>query len=103
VLCQLFADNGFTDVHPNNFLNLHRNELRTMLILLERDIHVVLRNSDPGRARILRLCRTPIYSQNITEPTRYAMWVPYILMLILATPNDPYVMSFSVLTAMYRC
>jgi hypothetical protein len=103
ILCQLFVDNGFVDVHPNNFLNLRRDELRTMLILLQRDIHVVLRDTDPGRERILRLCGAPIHSHNITESTRYAMWVPYILMLILAVPRDPYVMTFSVLSALYRC
>jgi hypothetical protein len=103
VLCQLFIDNGFVDVHPNNFLNLHKHELRSMLILLHRDVQVLLRNSDPGRGRILRLCTAPIYSQNITEPSRYVMWVPYILMLILAVPKDPYVMTFSVLSALYRC
>jgi hypothetical protein len=103
VLCQLFADNGFIDVHPNNFLNLHRVELQSMLVLLERDIQVVLRETDSGRDRILRLCRAPLHSRNITEPTRYAMWVPYILMLILATPKDPYAMTFSVLSALYRC
>jgi hypothetical protein len=103
VLCQLFVDNGFTDVHPNNFLNLRRHELRSMMILLHRDALVVLRNTDPGRGRILRLCMSPIHSQNITEPTRYAMWIPYILMLVLSVPKDPYVMTFSVLSALYRC
>lgn len=103
VLCQLFIDNGFVDVHPNNFLNLHKHELRSMLVLLQRDVQVILRPTDPGRGRILRLCSAPIHSQNITEPSRYAMWVPYILMLILAVPKDPYVMTFSVLSALYRC
>ncbi len=103
VLCQLFIDNGFIDVHPNNFLNLRKNELRSMMILLQRDVQVLLRNSDPGRERILRLCMAPIQSRNITEPARYAMWVSYILMLILAVPKDPYVMTFSVLSALYRC
>lgn len=103
VLCQLFIDNGFVDVHPNNFLNLRKHELRSMLILLQRDIQVILREKDVGRDRILRLCGAPIHSRNITEPTRYAMWVPYILMLILAVPKDPYVMTFSVLSALYRC
>jgi hypothetical protein len=102
-LCQLFADNGFVDVHPNNFLNLNKHELRSMLILLQRDVQVLLRDSDPGRARILRLCSAPIHAQNITENGRYVMWVPYILMLILSTPKDPYAMTFSVLSALYRC
>ena len=103
ILSQIFADNGFTDVHPNNFLNLRKNELQAMLVLLERDIQVVLRDRDSGRERILRLCRAPLYSRNITEPARYTMWVTYILILILSVPKDPYVMTFSVLSALYRC
>jgi hypothetical protein len=104
VLCQLFIDNGFTEVHPNNFLNLESHELRSMLILLERDVQVVMRNTDANRGRILRLCTVPLLTRNRwLPPRRYSMWVAYILMLVLSVPKDPYVMTFSVLSALYRC
>lgn len=104
VLCQLFIDNGFTEVHPNTFLNLESHDLRSMMILLERDVQVVLRNTDTNRNRILRLCMVPLLARNQWIPARrYNMWIAYILMLVLSVPKDPYVMTFSVLSALYRC
>lgn len=104
VLCQLFADNGFVDVHPNTFLNLQSHELRSMLILLERDVQVVLRNTEYGCDRILRICRVPLLERNMRlSPSMFTMWIPYILMVILSVPRDPYVMTFSALSALYRC
>ena len=104
VLCQLFIDNGFVDVHPSTFLNLQTYELRSMLILLERDVQVVLRENDYGRNRILQICRTPLLERNRhMEPSRMKLWIAYILMVLLSVPKDPYVMTFSVLSALYRC
>ena len=104
VLSQLFADNGFVDVHPNTFLNLQSYELRAMLVLLERDVQIVLRNNEYGRDRILRICQIPLLERNRnTSPTLYRMWIAYILMVILSVPKDPYVMTFSALSALYRC
>lgn len=104
LLCQLFVDNGFTEVHPNSFINLQSHELRSMLILLERDIQVVLPETDSNRPRILRLCTIPLLSRNRwVPPKRYSIWIAYILILILSAPKDPYAMTFSVLSALYRC
>lgn len=102
VLCQLFIDNGFVDVHPNTFLNLHSYELRTMLVLLERDIQVVLRDTEYGRNMILHICQAPL-SDRTRSPKMFAIWIAYILMTILSIPRDPYVLTFSVLSALYRC
>jgi hypothetical protein len=102
-LCQLFVDNGFVDVHPNNFLNLNKHELHSMVVLLLRDIQVVLPSTNPGVGRITRLCMSPIRAYTTTENSRYVMWVAYILMLILTVPKDPYAVTFSVLSALYRC
>ena len=104
LLCQLFIDNGFVDVHPNTFLNVESYELRTMLVLLERDVQVVLRDTEYGRNRILQICRIPLMERNRNlSPKMMKMWIPYILMVILSVPKDPYVMTFSVLSALYRC
>ena len=104
VLCQLFIDNGFIDVHPNTFLNLQSYELRSMLVLLERDVRVVLRDTEYGRDRILQICRVPLLERNRNlAPKMMKMWIAYILMVLLSVPKDPYVMTFSVLSALYRC
>lgn len=104
VLCQLFIDNGFVDVHPNTFLNIASYELRSMLVLLERDVRVVLRDTEYGRDRILQICRIPLLERNRNlSPKMMKMWIAYILMVLLSVPRDPYVMTFSVLSALYRC
>lgn len=99
VVCQVFADNGFVDVHPMNFADLGQSELATMFVLLERDIQVLFSENDPGRARALRLCRRAIRA----DQPLYVLWAVYTMMLLLTVHKDPYTMTFSILSALYRC
>lgn len=103
VLVQIFVDNGFVDVHPNQFLGLNRDEYVTAFTLLHQDLLVVLRESDLQRDRLLRYCRRGIAAAAAREPGNYILQSSYILLLLLTIPKDPYVMVFSVLSALYRC
>lgn len=95
---QVFADNGFVDVHPNMFLNFSTLDFRVMFIFLERDIEVVLPDTDRGKARALRLCQ-----RAITAPNAPTTWLVFILILLLSIHKDPYSMTFMVLSALHRC
>ena len=103
LITQLFLDNGFVDVHPNNFTRLNASELRTMFVFLERDIQVVFSDKDPGKARALRLCRRGLHANPELPPTMYVLGSAYILLLILTVHRDSYNMTFNVLSALYRC
>ena len=54
VLCRIFADNGFVDVHPGQFHTFTKADFLSMFILLKRDLSVVLPSWDPARARAIR-------------------------------------------------
>lgn len=102
ILSQLFVDHGFVDVHPSTFLRFTAAELQSMFVLLERDIRVAFSEKDPGVARAIRLCRKGMYPV-ITQSNQFILWSSYTLLLLLTIHKDPYVMTFSVLSALYRC
>ena len=103
VVCQVFADHGFADALPTSFSAFGAKEFHTMFVLLERDLQVVLSESDPGKARAIRLCRRGIYRAQPVEPRLYVLWSVYTVLLLLTIHKDPYTMTFSVLSALYRC
>jgi hypothetical protein len=98
---QIFVDNGFLDVHPNQFLDFTRSELLIMFVLLERDIKVIFSKTDPGRDRALRLCARGKRCR--FTPNMYKLFAAYNILLLLTIHKDPYTMTFSILSALYRC
>lgn len=103
VLCNLFADNGFVDVHPSAFRDLTKADFLSMFQLLKRDLECVLPVSDPGRERALILCSRSIKSAYVTSPVLYTLQSIYTLMLLLTLHRNPYTVVFSILSALYRC
>ena len=102
VLVQTFVDNGFVDLHPNQFLGLNREEYSTMFTLLHQDLLVVLRESDPQREKLLRYCRRGIVTAQ-AQRSLSVLQSSYIMLLLLTIPKNPYSMVFSILSALYRC
>jgi hypothetical protein len=102
-VCQVFTEHGFVDVHPDQFIELGQSELSTMFLLLERDLQVVFSASDPGVARALRLCRRGFQAPSPIHPEVYTLWSVYTILLLLTIHRDSYPMTFSMLSALYRC
>jgi hypothetical protein len=100
---QVFADNGFVDVDPGGFVHFTSNELRTMFVFLERDIHVVLPDSDPGKSIALRICHRGVRASPRIPHSLYVLWSVHVIMRLLSIHKDPYNMTFMVLSALYRC
>ncbi len=103
ILTQLFRDNGFIDVHPENFLRFTSSEYHTMFMLLHQDLLIVLDDQDPHREKILRYCRRGMTIHPPRPSAQYILQSTYILMIILSTPKNPYSLVFSILSAFYRC
>lgn len=98
LIIQVFRENGFTDAHPMQFANFDRADFRTMFVFLERDLQVLLPESDMYRARLLRICRR---GQNGNGDS---LLFPVLLVLkMLSIPKDPYILVFSILAAFMRC
>jgi hypothetical protein len=96
LIVQVFRDNGFIDVHPQQFANFTVSEYRTMFVFLERDLQIVLPERDMYRGQLIRICRRGQKAAGTLTPI-------YLLLRMLMIPRDPYVLVFSVLSAFYRC
>ena len=96
LIVQVFRDNGFIDVHPQQFANFNVSEYRTMFVFLERDLQIVLPERDLHRAQFIRLCRRGQKANGTLFPI-------LLLLKMLLIPRDPYVLVFSMLSAFYRC
>lgn len=100
ILCQTFADNGFVDVRPNTFSNFGRSEYSVAFVLLGRDIETIYSEKDPNRARAIRMCeRMRIGS----TPEAYVLRSLMTFIVLLSLHRDPYMMAFTVMSALYRC
>jgi hypothetical protein len=102
-ICQTFVDHGFTDVRPNAFIGFRRADYSTAFVLLSRDIETVYSAHAPFREKALRLCHKMTHECRHLENHVYVLHSLYILKWLLSLHKDPYVMSFSILSALYRC
>jgi len=96
LITQVFRDNGFIDVHPQQFANFGTMEYRTMFVFLERDLQIVLPERDMYRELLIHMCRRAQKRQGLVTFTA-------MLLRMLMIPRDPYILVFSVLSAFYRC
>ena len=96
VIAQVFRDNGFIDIHPQQFANFGVSEYRTMFVFLERDLQIVVSERDIYRAQLIRMCRRGQQAMSILTMTA-------LLLRMLLLPRDPYILVFSVLSSFYRC
>lgn len=102
VICHIFADYGFADIHPQTFLDLDEADVASMFVLLHQDLRIVLPEKHPFRNRILQLCKIGMRSDGLS-PRRFLLRSTYILLMILTMTKDAYVIVFSTLSAFYRC
>lgn len=100
MIVQIFRENGFVDTHPAQFSNFEITDYRTMFVLLERDLQIVLPEKDINRARLLRMCRQ---GQKGTDTDVIPFSRVFLLLRMLSVPKDPYVLVFSILSAFMRC
>jgi hypothetical protein len=98
LIAQVFRENGFLDAHPMQFANFDRSDFRTMFLFLERDLQVVLPETDLYRARLLRFCRRG--QKGNGEDILHCV---FLLLKMLSIPKDPYILVFSILSAFMRC
>lgn len=96
LITQVFRDNGFIDIHPQQFANFGTMEYRTMFVFLERDLQIVLPERNMYRELLINMCRRAQKRQGLVTFTA-------MLLRMLMIPRDPYILVFSVLSAFYRC
>lgn len=103
ILTQHFADYGFLDIHPDSFMRFSKADYITLFVLLHRDIETVIPQTDPFRQRMALLCihRTRVAAA-VQNPIFVLQCVSTLLHMVTLY-RDPYSLTFSILSAFYRC
>lgn len=102
VLTQHFADYGFDGVDPETFLRFSKADYITLFVLLHRDIETVIPESDPFRQRIATTCSIRTRVAPAVQNSQFILQCISALLHIITLYRDPYIITFSILSAFYR-
>ncbi len=102
ILTQHFGDYGFVDVHPENFMRFSKADYITLFILLLRDVENVIPAADPFRVRVARLFANRTNVAQALQNNQFVLQSLALLLHIVTLYRDPYVITFSILSAFYR-
>lgn len=103
LLCQIFDNYGFSDVHPNMFANMPKINYYVMLQMMNDDIRVSVSDNAHYKARITTIVSNGIRSIRNMETQHYIRSTLMALLLMLSKPKDPYILVFTILSALHRC
>lgn len=93
MLCQTFADNGFTDVSPAQLVGLCKSSHVAMWRFLREDCPIAGNACHYMLSHQLLAANTPSYIVNSLR----------MLMRLVTLQKEPYVTVFNVMSAIYRC
>ena len=102
ILVQHFADYGFEGVSVGSLSQFSKIEYVTVFNLFRRDVETLLAESSPFRKRICVLCDHRIQSANGIPSQPYILQSVSLILHILSMYRDPYVLTFSILSALHR-
>lgn len=102
IVCQIFEECGFGNVHPHTFLHMRKNEFQTMFRLLKDDIAIVFPETSRVRRFVNHHCTKMIQQAYGCQPNIYILYSVYVLSTMLVYPKDPYILAFTTLSAVYR-
>lgn len=103
ILCQAFEDNGFVDVHPNQFMELGKGNYATAFRFLRSDLPVSMAITNPYLRHFMMWVARGLRNATQLPTSHYVLQSSYVLMMMVSTPTDPYITVFNVLSALYRC
>jgi hypothetical protein len=103
LLCQIFREFGFDDVHPTMFMNLTMSSYYFMFRMIEEDVRVSVSDSAHYKQSILEMCRiAQVYIRSLPAK-RYILMSTLRLIVMISKPKDPYILIFTILSALHRC
>lgn len=100
-LCQLFSGYGFTGVGPEHFHRLGRADYLVLHQLILEDLGTAFREG-PVKQRLLSWTQHSLIQIRRAIPYQPQSYVARLAYLAYI-PADPYVVLFSILSALYRC
>lgn len=102
IVCQVFANYGFGSVSPELFRRMTKAQYLAVFRMLFDDVHTVIADTNPNKRIALAYCVRVIQTVHALQTDQYILQSMYALMLMLLRPKDPYVLAFTVLSALYR-
>jgi hypothetical protein len=102
IICQLFADNGFGNIDPHMFVHMGKYQYNGVFRFLRDDMQIVFPETSRTRRFVATQCNRMLYTITIIEPNIFLLNSTYVLMAMMLYPKDPYVLAFTLLSALYR-
>ena len=103
IICQTFADYGFGSINPNMFTGMLKGDYNVVFRFLRDDIEVAFASSSKTRRFVHAQCNRMTGPLQLVDSNTYILRSTYVLMSLLMQPKDPYVLAFTLLSALYRC
>lgn len=105
VVCHMFEENGFGDFNPGMFCRMNWREYITFFRLVKDDLPIAFPERSKTRRCCYNYCNSLIYQgeRNGRELTAtYILKSTYAILRMSMVPKDPYVLCFTMLSALYR-
>lgn len=103
ILCQIASDNGFGSISPNLFFELDRSRWMTMFRMIRDDLDVTLpKHMVRVREMTQRYIEYMFETGAMLPDSACVELASRIAFLMLMYPKDPYILAFTVLSALYR-
>jgi hypothetical protein len=101
-ICQILAENGFEDIHPNQFLSISRAQLYTLLVFVMRDMKALSfehPNSSKRHRYYAVLKREHEQFYNFQFPMLH---FASLFLMLLNDSVEPYNLCFILMSALHR-
>lgn len=102
VLCQMFDNYHFGEIHPEMFANMTKVDYYTVFRFLRDDLQTIVPDRHPAKPFLLLFCTRAQQTMYAVQSDLYVLQSLYILLLMLMYLKDPYNIIFTVLSALYR-
>ncbi len=103
ILCQIAQDNGFGAIDPNIFLELDKSRWISMFRMVRDDLDVTLpKNMVRVREMTRRYIEYMVETSSMLSNDQGVDLATRIASLMVLYPKDPYIIVFTILSALYR-
>jgi hypothetical protein len=98
LICQVFANYGFGNIHPQHFTGLTRPQYITIVRMILEDIQTAM--PDNSERRFLVRTYRCLYARN--RNPRFPLFCSFMFLMTLLKLKDPYILAFTMMSALYR-
>jgi IQ calmodulin-binding motif len=102
MLCMLFSSYGFGDIDPVQFCTFSKSDMYGIFNMIQDDISVAYNRENLYSKRIRASCIRGIQTVNSCASDIYILQSVIKLLYICTIPHDPYIVLFTILSAIYR-